>query len=325
MPYLIGTDEAGYGPNLGPLVIGATAWRVPDDCRAEQLYDQLQAGVCVTRSNEPDDRLQIADSKVLYSGGKGLATLERSVLAAVQLVTGGGPDDAAWNGPELHGRLESQTVTNRVPCPWNWMPEQPLPLACKATSVATGAKVFASAMRAAGVELVAVRCRTVFPAEFNELVAIYDSKGEALSRVTLGLAAELLAALPPEPALILCDRHGGRTRYAGLLQTCFPDHFVEVRHESPATSQYRWGPEECRIQAQFHVGGEAFLPIALASMTAKYVRELSMRAFNEFWCAQVADLRPTAGYPEDARRFKSAIAAKQAELGIVDHILWRNR
>ena len=26
--YLIGTDEAGYGPNLGPLVISATVWQV---------------------------------------------------------------------------------------------------------------------------------------------------------------------------------------------------------------------------------------------------------------------------------------------------------
>ena len=23
---VVGTDEAGYGPNLGPLVVGATAW-----------------------------------------------------------------------------------------------------------------------------------------------------------------------------------------------------------------------------------------------------------------------------------------------------------
>ena len=28
MPYLVGTDEAGYAPNLGPLVISATVWWV---------------------------------------------------------------------------------------------------------------------------------------------------------------------------------------------------------------------------------------------------------------------------------------------------------
>ena len=60
-------------------------------------------------------------------------------------------------------------------------------------------------------------------------------------------------------------------------------------------------------------------------MTAKYLRELSMRAFNEFWCARVPDLRPTAGYPYDARRFRKEIAAEQRELGIDDHVIWRNR
>ena len=60
-------------------------------------------------------------------------------------------------------------------------------------------------------------------------------------------------------------------------------------------------------------------------MTAKYLRELSMRAFNEFWRAHVADLRPTAGYPNDARRFRKDIAAKQRELKIDDRVIWRNR
>jgi hypothetical protein len=60
-------------------------------------------------------------------------------------------------------------------------------------------------------------------------------------------------------------------------------------------------------------------------MTAKYLRELAMRAFNEFWCARVQDLRPTAGYYGDSHRFRKAIAAVQRELGIDDHILWRNR
>ena len=60
-------------------------------------------------------------------------------------------------------------------------------------------------------------------------------------------------------------------------------------------------------------------------MTAKYLRELSMRAFNEFWRARVPNLRPTAGYPKDAHRFRKDIAAAQKELKIDDHALWRNR
>ena len=71
--------------------------------------------------------------------------------------------------------------------------------------------------------------------------------------------------------------------------------------------------------------GESFLPTALASMTAKYLRELSMRAFNEFWCARVPGLRPTAGYPTDAPRSNSEIAPCSASWAIDDHVLWRNR
>ena len=41
MGYLIGTDEAGYGPNLGPLVISATAWEAPDGVGGEDLFDRL--------------------------------------------------------------------------------------------------------------------------------------------------------------------------------------------------------------------------------------------------------------------------------------------
>jgi hypothetical protein len=95
--------------------------------------------------------------------------------------------------------------------------------------------------------------------------------------------------------------------------------------EGAAESRYRWGATDSRVEVAFRVKGEGFLPTALASMTAKYLRELAMRAFNEFWCARVPNLRPTAGYPTDAPRFKREIAALQRELGIDDHVLWRNR
>jgi hypothetical protein len=95
--------------------------------------------------------------------------------------------------------------------------------------------------------------------------------------------------------------------------------------ESRATSIYRWGPRARRVEFRFLVRGERFLPTALSSMTAKYLRELAMQAFNAFWQRHLPTLRPTAGYPLDARRFRQQIQPLQAELGIADELLWRNR
>jgi hypothetical protein len=130
---------------------------------------------------------------------------------------------------------------------------------------------------------------------------------------------------PPTATFAVCDKHGGRNFYAALLQHHFSEHWIEPVHESRAESRYEWGPPDARTCVAFRTNGERFLPTALASMTAKYLRELSMRAFNEFWSAHIADLRPTAGYPKDSRRFRQAIATKQRELRIDDHVIWRNR
>ena len=67
------------------------------------------------------------------------------------------------------------------------------------------------------------------------------------------------------------------------------------------------------------------MPTALASMTAKYVRELAMIAFNAFWINHLPNLRPTAGYPLDAKRFRKAIAPVQKKLEVSDATIWRCR
>ena len=60
-------------------------------------------------------------------------------------------------------------------------------------------------------------------------------------------------------------------------------------------------------------------------MTAKYVRELAMARFNSFWSNHLEGLKPTQGYPLDARRFRNEIAETQQRLAISDDILWRCR
>ena len=58
------------------------------------------------------------------------------------------------------------------------------------------------------------------------------------------------------------------------------------------------------------------LPVALASMIAKYVRELRMLRLNRFFQQQMPALAPTAGYVKDARRYLAEIEPVIDRLGL---------
>ena len=60
-------------------------------------------------------------------------------------------------------------------------------------------------------------------------------------------------------------------------------------------------------------------------MICKYVRELAMEQFNAFWQQHLPALKPTKGYPTDAKRFRAEITETQKQLGIPDDVLWRQR
>ena len=124
---------------------------------------------------------------------------------------------------------------------------------------------------------------------------------------------------------MLCDKHGGRGKYAALLQHYLTDSPVQVIRESLEESRYRWVENGRNVELRFEARGEHHLPIALASMTAKYLREIFMVGWNGFWTEQIPTLKPTAGYPGDAQRFKLDIAQRQKSLGIEDQAIWRCR
>ena len=67
------------------------------------------------------------------------------------------------------------------------------------------------------------------------------------------------------------------------------------------------------------------MPAALASMLSKYLRELSMLAFNAYWKQFLPDIKPTAGYPVDAQRFREDIAHVAKERKIRERMIWRSR
>jgi hypothetical protein len=354
MAFLIGTDEAGYGPNLGPLVVSATLWRVPDESLDDDLYELL-ADVVARESNRRDARLAIADSKQLYKPGGGLAALEQAVLAALRvsarltapagvegdLVLASPSHEAAFlrvarpseipdvarleRWREIWPLVDSQLGEQFASVAWYAGYDADLPCDAHLETIEHHASALFAGLAEADVELVAMRSRVVSEGRFNELVELHENKANVLSRVTLELVEDLLAPLGEGSILVHCDKHGGRNRYAPLLQRMFPEHLIEVRCEGRAQSIYRWGPRGRRIEIRFVAGGESALPAALASMLSKYLRELAMQAFNAFWLREVPGLKPTAGYPSDALRFHQSIAARQSELGIDDRTLWRSR
>ncbi|MEQ8847080.1 hypothetical protein [Botrimarina sp.] len=306
--WTVGVDEAGYGPNLGPLVVVATAWRGPADTPLESaLAPALAADV------GEEERLVIADSKSVYKPGGGLAALERAVYAAT-----GAPTN--WRG----WLAQLGVTADATPPPWRQGYDPPLPIHADLGQVEAGRRRLAAALGGARFAPPIVAARVVGAEEFNRLIARHGTKGAALSHLSIGLARRVYerAADPHADWRFVFDKHGGRNRYAGLLQDHFPDHWVQVRQEGRAESAYQAGE---RLGFRFRTKGESEPAVALASMTAKLVREVEMLAFNAFWRRRLPDLRPTAGYPVDARRFKAEIAAAQTELGIADAALWRER
>ena len=82
MTLVIGTDEAGYGPNLGPLVVAATAWRVAagSDEAEKALADAVEDASTAACGGRLWD-----DSKEVYRAGDGMVALERGVFAGLLL------------------------------------------------------------------------------------------------------------------------------------------------------------------------------------------------------------------------------------------------
>lgn len=306
----IGVDEAGYGPNLGPLVVAATAWRTP---AVGDLYDLLAKAVIPTATS--DGRLLIADSKAVYSPGGGLGQLERAVYAAL-----GRP--ICWS--ELVAGLGADPDGARGELPWHEGFDPSLPVDADTVDVDAAGARLSEAAQQAEVGSIQLAARLVFPAEFNRLVDEHGTKGAALSHISIGLARRLYdeCAGADSACEITFDKHGGRNRYGALLHEHFHEGWIEAVEESRPISRYRSGE---RLRFAFRTKGEGELPVALASMTAKLLRELSMAAFNAYWAAQFPGIKPTAGYPVDAKRFKAEITARQAEIGVPDATLWRNR
>jgi len=298
MAVVAGIDEAGYGPILGPLVMSAAAFRVPDACAGDDLWDLLSEAVTRTRSRA-DSRVRVADSKQVYNRAAGLGSLERHLLPFQAVMTTLPLRLSAFS--RVFG---SMSVAALAGYPWYRDRDPALPRAHSAEDIARRAEDLRAGLASAGCAVCATRFETVHVAAFNREVAQVDNKAAVLSRRLSILMARLWDDFGAEEVTLHVDRQGGRKRYGRFLSATFPFHHIETIMETADRSAYRIEESGKRMNVSFESRCDVrHLPTALASMLSKYVREVFLEMLNDYWCMCVPNLKRTAGYYSDGRRF----------------------
>ena len=164
--------------------------------------------------------------------------------------------------------------------------------------------VLAEDLASNGIELLELRSCCLDVAHYNKMVGTVRNKASVLFTATAQLIKAAYDNFAGDDLQIIIDRQGGRVHYQRILQRMFADMELRIVRESPTNSSYELQSGSKQMRLHFTVGAdERFLPVSLASMVSKYVRELLVDNINRYFSSFHSELRPTAGYWKDGLRF----------------------
>ncbi|MHC4287593.1 MAG: ribonuclease H family protein [Planctomycetota bacterium] len=302
MALLVGIDEAGYGPLLGPLVVSAVGLQVPEGLLRANLWEVLGKAVSAQKRGLAG-RILIADSKKAYNRKKGIDPLRRSVLAGL----------GAWQ----NGAAKPETIADFLSliCPqllervglYPWYQELDAhSLGHDAADISIAGGVLEKTMAEHGISISSIQSRCLDVAFYNDRVGKVKNKSRVLFTEICSLILQAFEqnADSAEPMQVIVDRQGGRTHYQRELQRMFPAASLSVIREDEKISSYEMIRLGRTMRIHFCIKADSkYLTVALASMVSKYLREVMMESLNRHFCELCQDLKPTAGYWQDGQRF----------------------
>jgi len=305
MAVIVGIDEAGFGPILGPLVVSASTFSLPKQFLNEDLWQILRKSVG-RKPRHLAGRVLITDSKKAYSKSLGIKHLQRTVLACLKCL---GKEPATLT--ELLSLVSADCLERLNSYPWYKNAGGHQILADK-TDVAIASSVLQDDLASNKLKLLELKSRCLDVAYYNEMVSAVRNKASVLFTATCALIKSAFDNFGADGLHVIIDRQGGRVRYRRPLQRMFPDMQLKILKETPRISSYellrngkqtRSEPVKS-MRLHFAVGADdRFLPVALASMLSKFLRQLLIENINRYFTGFHTELKPTAGYWKDGLRF----------------------
>jgi ribonuclease HII len=297
MAVLVGIDEAGFGPILGPLVVSSSSFSVPHNLIGADLWQILRNSLSNKRKHLAG-RLLICDSKKAYSKSLGTKHLARTVLACLKCLS---QEPATLT--ELIKLLCPDCLERLGDYPWH-REAGGCRISADSSDIALASAVLADDLTANGIKLLELKSCCLDVAQYNKMVGIVKNKSRVLFTAASQLIKNAFDNFAADELQIIVDRQGGRMRYRADLQRMFEGMELKILSESPSASSYELQSDEKKMRLHFVVGAdERFLTVSLASMVSKYLRELLVANINRYFAGHYAELKPTAGYWKDGLRF----------------------
>lgn len=310
----VGIDEAGYGPNLGPLVMTAVVARGTGFNRPDLWNDLAKQ---VDRAGGDPNKLWVDDSKRVYASRRGLERLEAAAHASLRVCgatcsTLSECLDWLSSGSQPTHELERWSRGELLPFP-RFDPVEILGQLggdCRLTHTRWRVQRVAACV--------------VGPEQFSRLLARHENKAAVHNAIFHELLRDVWLSGDASETHVLADKHGGRHYYYPALVRSYPEAWVERGPETAQSSRYTVRYADRCLQVDFIPRADATDSlVALASLVSKYIRERWMLAFNAFWLEHLPELRPTAGYPADAKRYRAQIEPHARRLGLDPALWWR--